>query len=72
VLLRLNDHTLVDDLCHHFNRSGFQAESFGGGMIGVAHAGSPDDASERRAIRSHLAIWQIANPSAEVDAIDPT
>jgi hypothetical protein len=72
VLLRLNDHGLVDDLCQHFDRSGFRAESFGGGMVGVSHPSSPDHESEQNAIVAHLGIWRIANPSAEVDAINPT
>jgi hypothetical protein len=33
MLLRLDDHRLLDDLCAHFRRSGFRAESMGGGMI---------------------------------------
>jgi hypothetical protein len=35
MLLRIDDPTLVDDLCAHFLRSGFDAERAGGTMVEV-------------------------------------
>jgi hypothetical protein len=35
-MIRADDHSFVDDLGAHYRRSGFHAESVGGGMIEVA------------------------------------
>ena len=44
MLIRVDDHALVDDLCVHFRRSGFTAERVGGGMVEVER---PDATSAR-------------------------
>jgi hypothetical protein len=62
MLIRIENHTLVNDLCAHYRRSGFHAESVGGGMIQVAQADASDPIRERRAMMMHLRVWKVANP----------
>ena len=69
MLIRTDDHTLVDDLCAHYRRSGFHAESVGGGMIDVARADAPDPDQERREVLMHLRVWKVTNPDADVDLL---
>jgi hypothetical protein len=62
LLIRTDDHAVVNDLCAHYRRSGFRVESVGGGMIEVARPDAPDEAHERREVEMHLlsgrsAIW---------------
>jgi hypothetical protein len=69
MLIRLDEQALVEDLCAHFRRSGFSAESVGGAM---AEVGSPDAANgdeARRAIAQHLRVWQIANPDVRAELV---
>jgi len=69
MLIRMDDHTLVDDLCTHYRRSGFHAESVGGGMIDVARPDAPDEAQERREVLMHLRVWKVTNPDAAVELL---
>jgi hypothetical protein len=64
MLIRLDDHTLVDDLCAHYARSGFRAESVGGGMVEIVREGAPSPEQERNDIRMHLRVWELVNPDA--------
>jgi hypothetical protein len=64
MLIQLDDHTLVDDLCVHFTRSGLTARSVRGGTVEIArHVLSTED-KDRREILLHLRDWQIVNPGA--------
>jgi hypothetical protein len=63
MLITLDNHALVADLCAHFLRSGFTAEPVGGGMIDVHRPDAPDEDQEHREITLHLQVWLIANPN---------
>ena len=69
MLIRIDDHTLVDDLCTHYRRSGFRAGSVGGGMIEVATPDGADAVQERQALLMHLRVWEVANPDVSVEAL---
>jgi hypothetical protein len=69
MLIRIDDHTLVDDLCAHYRRSGFHAESVGGGMIDVAKPDAFDAFQERQAVLMHLRVWEVANPDVATEAL---
>ena len=69
MLIRLDEQALVDDLCAHFRRSGFTAESVGGGMVEVEAPSAPSDEEARRAVGQHLRVWQIANPEARAELL---
>lgn len=64
MLIRLDDHMLVMDLCAHYRRAGFQAESMGGGMIEVSHEKARSPEQERWDVLTHLRLWEVANPDA--------
>jgi hypothetical protein len=70
MLIRLNDASLVDDLCAHFRRSGFTAETEGGGMIEIRRPDAPGPEQERREVELHLRVWQATNPAVEIEVID--
>ena len=65
MLITLNDPSLATDLCAHFRRSGFRAESVGGAMIEVTTRYAAKPYEERREIELHLRIWQVMNPTTE-------
>jgi hypothetical protein len=69
MLIRIDDHTLVDDLCAHYRRSGFHAESVGGGMIEVARPDAPDERRERRDVLMHLRVWEVTHSDAQVELL---
>jgi len=64
MLIQLDDHALVDDLCAHFTRSGFTARSVGGGTAEIARPIPSTEEQDRREILLHLRVWQIINPGA--------
>jgi hypothetical protein len=64
MLISVSDHTLIDDLCAHYRRSGFHAEPVGGGMVEVARADAPSAAQERTEVLLHLRVWEAVNPDA--------
>jgi hypothetical protein len=68
--IRLDDPTLVDDLCAHYRRSGFSAERSGASMVEVRRPDAPDPQQERREILMHLQVWRVINPGAMVDPAD--
>jgi|GEM_PF-5680560 len=67
MLITLHDRALVDDLCAHFTRSGFEAEPAGGGTVEIRRPDAPTPEQERREVELHLRVWQVANPGAGVD-----
>jgi hypothetical protein len=69
MLIRLDDHALVDDLCVHYTRSGFVCERVGGGMIEVSWPVAPTGEHDDRACLMHLQVWKIANPGARAEAV---
>ena len=69
MLIRLDDHALVDDLCFHYRRSGFEAESVGGGMVEVRKPDAPTPQREREELILHLRVWEIANPNTQAEAL---
>ena len=62
MLIRLDDSTLVDDLCAHYRRSGFRVEHVGGGMVDVARENAPTPEQERHEVLLHLRVWEAVNP----------
>jgi len=62
MLIRLDDNTLVDDLCAHYRRSGFRVEPMGGGMVDVARENAPTPEQERHEVLLHLRVWEAVNP----------
>ena len=64
MLIRIDDNTLVDDLCAHYRRSGFRVESVGGGMVDVARENAPTPEQERHEVLLHLRVWEAVNPDA--------
>jgi hypothetical protein len=62
MLIRLDDTSLIDDLCAHYRRSGFQVEPVGGGMVDIGREGAPTPEQERHEILLHLRVWEAVNP----------
>jgi hypothetical protein len=62
MLIRLDDTTLIDDLCAHYRRSGFQVEHVGGGMVDIGREGAPTPEQARHEIMLHLRVWEAVNP----------
>jgi hypothetical protein len=61
MLIQLDNHAVgVSELCAHFRRSGFRAESVGGGM--VSRVAAPTEDQERRDLLLHLRVWEVSNP----------
>ena len=69
MLIRVDDHALVENLCAHCTRSGFGAEPLGGGIIDVVRADAPDAGQERREVMLHLRVWEIVHPGVQVEAV---
>jgi hypothetical protein len=69
MLIRLDDLTLVDDLCAHFRRSGFTADRAGGSMLEVERPDAPTPQQAENEIRMHLHIWRIINPGREAEIV---
>jgi hypothetical protein len=64
MVIRLEDHMLVPDLCSHYRRAGFQAERMGGGMIEVRPIDARSFEQERLEVLVHQRLWETANPDA--------
>jgi hypothetical protein len=69
MLIRLDDPTLVDDLCAHFRRSGFTADPAGESLVDVTRADAPSAEQERREVELHLRVWKATNPGADVELL---
>jgi hypothetical protein len=65
MLIRLDDHALVDEFCFHFTRSGFTAHAVGGGMVEVDRPDAPTYDQARREISMHLQMWRLMHPQAD-------
>ena len=72
MLIRLDDHMLVMDLCAHYRRAGFQAESMGGGMIEVSHEKARSPEQERWDVLTHLRLWRWRTPTHVASCSDLT
>ena len=70
MLIRVDDHALVDDLCFHFRRSGFTAERVGGGMVEVERPDATSAEQRRHEVLMHLHVWKVVNPDATVEPLD--
>jgi hypothetical protein len=64
VLIRLEDHMLVDDLCTHYRRAGLTAHHVGGGLIAVFRQDAGPPEQDRWEVLAHLRLWEVANPDA--------
>ena len=62
MLIHLDNHALVNDLCAHFSRSGFRTQSVGGGMVQVTPPNAPSEDQGRRDLLLHLRVWEVVNP----------
>jgi hypothetical protein len=69
VLIRLDDGRFVDDLCVHFERSGFAVQRVGGTMVDVQRVDAPSPEQARREVLMHLRIWSVLNPQAQGDLV---
>jgi hypothetical protein len=70
VLIRVENHALVDDLCAHFVRSNFEAATVGGGMIEVTKPDTSDAVRANREVLMHLEVWRVGNPGAIVEVVE--
>jgi hypothetical protein len=70
MLLRLDDHALVADLCAHYTRSGFTAEPVGGGMVDIRRPSALDAAQERREVLMHLRVWEVTQSTGSVELVE--
>jgi hypothetical protein len=70
VLIRVDNHDLVDDLCAHFVRSNFEATTVGGGMIEVRKPDTSDASRANREVLMHLEVWRVGNPGAVVEVVE--
>jgi hypothetical protein len=68
MFIRLSNLDLVEDLCAAFLRSGFDAESVGGGLVEVGRRNTPA-ASERLEVELQLRVWRAMNPGAVADLL---
>jgi hypothetical protein len=69
MLIQLDNHSLVNDLCAHYTRSGFTAEPVGGGMVEVTRPDAPAEAQQRREVLLHLRVWEVLNPGVSVTVV---
>jgi hypothetical protein len=67
MLIRVRDYALLNDLCVHFRRSGFEVESIGDCMIEVGRPDAPDESQELREVLIHLRVWQVINPGGRIE-----
>jgi hypothetical protein len=59
-----DDATLLDDLCRHFDRSGFTVRRLPRGGAEVSMPDAPTAAQSAREVQLHLAVWRVMNPRA--------
>jgi hypothetical protein len=70
MLIQLENHALVNDLCAHYRRSGFRTSSVGGGMIEVvARPDAPTQDQERHDLLLHLRVWEAINPGTTATVV---
>jgi hypothetical protein len=69
MLIRIDDNTLVEDLCAHYRRSGFHVEPVGGGMVEVGREDAPTPEQARHEVLLHLRVWLAVNPNAPAELL---
>ena len=69
MLIRLDDPSLCEDLCAHFERSGFVAEIAGKTTVHVSRFGALDPDREREEIELHLRVWRAADPERGAEVV---
>ena len=69
MLIRLDDTSLIDDLCAHYRRSGFQVEPVGGGMVDIGREDAPTPEQARHEVLLHLRVWQAVNPDTQAELL---
>ena len=69
MLIRIDNHALVNNLCAHYRRSGFTAQPVGGGMIEITRPDSPTEDQHRREVLLHLRVWDVRNPEATASVV---
>jgi hypothetical protein len=69
MLIRLGDHSLVNEFCFHFTRSGFTAVPVGGSMVEVGRPGARTPDQGRREVVMHLQMWKLMHPEIEAAAV---
>jgi hypothetical protein len=68
--LRLDDPTLVANLQHHFERSGFAVQRLADNAISVRRPDAPSPEQARREVAMHAAVWSAVNPDAKLELLD--
>jgi hypothetical protein len=66
VRIRVDPPALLDDLCWHFERAGFDVQRLASDSIAVRRLDAPSEAQARREIGIHLRIWEATHPDAWV------
>jgi hypothetical protein len=69
MLIRLDDPTLVDDLCAQFRRSGFTAERSGSSMVNVEQPHSPGGTQAEAEVQALMEILRVMNPGQKAELI---
>ena len=69
MLIRLDHPSAREDLCPHFERSGFVAGLAGKRMLHVSRFGALDQDRDRQQIELHPRVWQAANPGIRAEAV---
>lgn len=69
MLIRVDDESLVDDLCGHYRRSAFTARSAGGGMVEIERPDAANANEARNEILAHLRVWNLINRNARAEPV---
>jgi hypothetical protein len=69
MLIQLSDTELVDELCVHYGRSGFEASPMGGGMVALDRLDAPSPDQAAREIRLHLLVWEVLHPETKAEIV---
>jgi len=69
LLIRIDNHALVNNLCAHYRRSGFTAQPVGGGMIEITRPNALTEDQHRREVLLHLRVWEVTNPDVTVSVV---
>jgi hypothetical protein len=69
MLIRLSNPALVDDLCDHFRRSGFDADPVSDGVIEATRTDAPSHEQGRREVLMHLQVWRVFNPDVAAQSV---
>jgi hypothetical protein len=70
MLIRIDDPSLVDELCANFQRAGFTAVPAGECLAKVRRLDSPSPDQERREVELHLRVWRAIHPEVEAAIVD--